>query len=596
MLVRGLTSWLALKLRLLAVLPGWGLPVALRAGLALLMLFTPYALLSLGVAGPARADEPLVELTAEPALKGWSRPGRATELDLRISSDAPAQLALQLVAGNTTVLTRFDAQPGRPARVQVPVGAFEKVQVRVAVVAAAAATVGAALPTAAAPSVALPLQREVTLALSESPLLGVALAGPESAVQLDGFHAVPLGAGDLPRNASAYTSLDALVIDAPTLAALDARQLAALLAHASACGRIAVVSSDPAVRRVLQAAGGCGGQALISADTPQLAQQGLANSFSGGQPASLAPAMTLAGLGELARPALLGWNRVALGLAVYFAAALLLLLAGVALAALLWVPVMAAAASVAALVLLQAWQPASQLLVWSEGDSGAPLARYQAWQRFSGSARERTRQTIPAQLAPSAQACDRKQALILEFDAASGLFTVAEYESRLFHQVLLCYSGSFPMARAPQSALAAGATAGAQTDSTSQAPPTTPSTNPKNTARQVHNAGALAWPPGALLADGRAQGLPALAPGERAVLNALPAPGERAVPGDGPAPGQRTVLGTVPAPAWHPGAVQAALPRVGPDAVAALWALDLGGVAGAPVQSQGWLLVTLPPP
>ena len=57
----------------------------------------------------------------------------------------------------------------------------------------------------------------IGIARSESPLLGVGLVAG-GAVQLEGFHAVALTADDLPRNASAYSSIDALILDAPTLA------------------------------------------------------------------------------------------------------------------------------------------------------------------------------------------------------------------------------------------------------------------------------------------------------------------------------------------------------------------------------------------
>ena len=45
-----------------------------------------------------------------------------------------------------------------------------------------------------------------------------------------------------------------------------------------------------------------------------------------------------------------------------------------------------------------------------------------------------------------------------------------------------------------------------------------------------------------------------------------------------------------------PAVLRTAMARTPPDSVAALWALELGGVAGLPIDSTGWLLVSLPPP
>jgi hypothetical protein len=201
-----------------------------------------------------------------------------------------------------------------------------------------------------------------------------------------------------------------------------------------------------------------------------------------------------------------------------------------------------------ALALLHAVQPASQLVVWSEGDSGAQLAGYQAWQQWTGRLRERVRVPIPPQLAPSARPCATSPAVHFELDAGRAQATVAEFETRLFRQVSLCYGGSFPIARAITStALGDG-------------------------ARQVRNAGSTAWPAGWLLAAGQAQVLPALGPGAELRLDARAG-----------RPGAQAALRT-------------ALARTPADAVAALWPLDLGGVAGVPADARGWLRVSAPTP
>lgn len=480
-------------------------------------------LLGLALCGIAHAaTQPRIDLTVTPAWKGWSRPGRSSEVDIRLRADTAMAATLEVVAGRQSVRTELELQPGRALRLHIPVSSAERVGVSVG-------------PTDGALE-----RRDIGIARSESPLLGVGLVagGP---VQLEGFHAVALSADDLPRHASAYSSIDALILDAPTLAALDQRQLGALLAHAAACGHIVVLNTDARVRRLLDGASECSGHALMGAASLTEAMDMLRSSLA----TRLTKPMSLAGIGELARPDHLVWNRVALALAMYFAAAVLALIFFASFPVLLLMPALGAAA---VLALLHATQAPAQLVVWGEGKSGAPLARYQAWQRFPGAVRERIRVRIPPQLSASAQPCNSAQAIRFDIDARSGQAMFAEFETRLFHQVSLCYSGSFPMARA--------IAIEARDDGVSV----------------VRNVGAKAWPEGALLVEGLAHDLPALGPGAHATVaaNVGRAAGDAA---------RRT-----------------AVMRTRPDGAAALWKLELSGVADIPIDSQGWLLVSVPSP
>ena len=482
-------------------------------------------LLGLALCGLAQADPPpRLELVATPAWKGWTRPGRSTEIDLRLSSDAATRATLDVVAGGTSVHADLDLVPGRVVRLQVPVPAAQRVRVG-----------AAGLPVEAAPS-----GRELALSESESPLLGVALA-TDAVVGLEGFHSVALAAADLPHNASAFSSIDALMLDATTLAALDAQQLDALLTHAASCGRIVVLDADARVRRLLDAAGGCGGQALMTAASVGEAVEKLAHSLAARLPAAL-PA---AGVAAAARPDHALWSRVALGIGLYFVAAIL---------ALAWAPsgpvlvLGPALAALAALGLMHALQPSAQLVVWSEGESGAQVSRYLAWQRVIGPARGHARIPLPAQLAPSVQACTPGQPLHLGFDANRGRAAFAEFDTRLFSQLSLCYAGSFPMSRV------------IAIDSMSES------------TIVVRNAGATAWPAGRLLSGELLHDLPALKPGATATLGA----GAERSPEDAVA--------------------RMARARAPVDGAAALWQLDLGGVTDLPADAQGWLLVTAAPP
>ncbi len=460
--------------------------------------------------------QPRIELAATPAWGGWSRAGRETEIDVRLSADAATRATLDVEAGRRLVHADLDLQPGRPLRVEVPIGSAEDVVV----------SAGAA----AAPA----QRRDLRIAQSESPLLGAALA-TAGAIRLDGFHTIALAADDLPRNAAAYASIDALVLDGPTLAALDRRQLGALLAHAAQCGRIVLLNADPGVRGVLEGAGGCGGRAVMSAaslaDAGEMLKSSLATSF--------APALSLVSVRDLAGPGRATWNRVLVLVAAYFAvAALALVFSRSAL-----VPVAVSAVATAAIVaLLELLPPPAKVIVWGEGDSGAQFARYRAWQLFEGSARGRARTAVLPELA-SAQPCDTGQPIRFDFDAERGRLTFAEFDTRLFRQVALCYSGTFAVERA----IAVEAR--------------------RDGSLAVENPGRTPWPAGALLAAGAAHTLPALGPGESAVID----------------PAARKPV--------RDAATRVASELEG-DRAAALWDLQPGEIGQAGMEWKGWLLLT----
>ena len=261
-------------------------------------------LLGLAFCCIAHADaQPRIDLTLTPAWKGWSRPGRTTEIDVRVASDTAMRTTVELTAARQSTTATLDLQPGRVARLQIAVDASPSVAVRVD------------MPSGA------PLQRDLAISQSEAPLLGVGLAFDER-VQLDGFHALALTADDLPRNESAYSSIDALIVDAPTLAGLDQRQLAALVGYATSCGRLVVVDADARVRGLLDGAGGCRGRAVMNAKTAADARTMLLASLATRLPQPLA----FSSVGTLARPAHAAWSWVAVILAVYFAVAALALI------------------------------------------------------------------------------------------------------------------------------------------------------------------------------------------------------------------------------------------------------------------------------
>jgi hypothetical protein len=480
-------------------------------------------LLILALCGSVHAaTPPNIDLTVTPAWKGWSRPGRSTEVDIRLRTDTATPATVEMTAGRHIIGTGVELQPGRSVRLQLPVSSAEDVSVSVGVRAGTLA------------------KRDVAIAHSESPLLGSGLVSGDS-VQLEGFHTVALTADDLPRHPSAYSSIDALILDGPTLRALDQHQLGALLAYISACGHVALVNTDARTGKLLDSVRGCSGQSLPSAASLAEATDLLESSLHARMPKPL----TFADFDASLQTASSLLNRVAVAIALYFVATLLVLTFTTHAVVLLLVPALTA---VAALALLHTMQPPAQLVIWSEGRSGIPMARYQAWQVFAGVQRTRMRVPIPPQLAAEAAPCKPTPAMRIDLDAGSAEPAFAEFDTRLFHQVSLCYSGSFPVSRAISIETRADG------------------------ALIVRNSGAKAWPEGALLADGLVHHLPALEPGAAATLAAK----------SGQAPGD----------AVH----RMAMMRTEVDGAAALWPLELGGVAGIPVDSNGWLLVSVPAP
>jgi hypothetical protein len=473
------------------------------------------ALLALALCiAPDAGAAPQVELT--PAWAGWSRPGRMTEVGLRVRTDAATRGAIEISAAAQSVRAPVNLAAGEVLALEVPV--------------ASAATLEMTIDLDGAPRES----RAQALSLSESPLLGVGLASGEAA-RIEGFHAIPLAPADLPRGAAAYASIDALVLDAATLRALEPRQLGALIGHAAACGRIALVTPDAGAWRVLEGAAGCGARMLVSGES-------VADALGRLQDSLAAPAATLPAASDLVsllRPEPTAWPRVVAALIAFFGVAALALTVTASPAVLLLLPVLASALLAA---LLHGWEPRPRLVVWAEAEPSARVAQYQAWQSMSGNARGRLEVPVLAGLG-SPRACDRQRRVQLAVDPARGQPVTASFDSRLFEPVALCYSGNFPVMRAV-------------------------SVTPLDGDRlEVQNRGTLAWPAGQFLARGSVQDLPALEPGASATLSVV----EGRPPGDD--------------------AARAALARTPFDGYALLWSLQLDSVADAPAGAAAWLLV-----
>ena len=300
-------------------------------------------------AAPAAGAAPQVELT--PAWAGWSRPGRVTEVGVRVRADAAARGTLEILAGPQSVRTPVNLAAGETLQIEVPV--------------TSAATLEVTIDLEGAP----PESRAQALSLSESPLLGVGLASGETA-RLEGFHAVRLVPADLPRGAAAYASVDALVLDAATLRALEPRQLGALIGHAAACGRIALVSPDPGAWRVLEGAAGCGARTLVSGESVAEALMRLEESLA--VPASAPPSTS--DLAALLRPEATAWPRIVAVLATFFGIAALAVTFTASPTVLLLVPVLASAvlAALPENFAFMGHDEADKLAI-AEDDAGGPI-------------------------------------------------------------------------------------------------------------------------------------------------------------------------------------------------------------------------------
>lgn len=473
------------------------------------------ALLALALsATPAAGAAPQVELT--PAWAGWSRPGRVTEVGVRVRADAAVRGSVEIAAGRESNRTPVDLAAGETLQLEVPV--------------ASAAVLEIVVELDGAPRE----RREQVLSLSESPLLGVGLAS-EQATRLDGFHVVTLVPADLPRGAAAYASVDALVLDSATLRALDSRQLGALIGHAAACGRIALVTPDPGAWRVLESAAGCGARMLVRGESLAEALSELQDSLA--VPAAMAPSAS--DLAALLRPEATAWPRVVAVIVAYFGIAALAATFTASPTVLLLVPVIGGAILTA---LLHAWEPQPRLMVWAEAEPSARVAQYQAWQSVSATARGRLEVPVLAGLG-SPRSCDRQRRVRISVDADHGRPVAAAFDARLFEQVALCYAGTFPVMRAVAIRLLDGGRV------------------------EVSNRGTLAWPSGTFVAGRTVQGLPALDPGSSATLRLDQG---RPPPDD---------------------AARAALARTPYGGYALLWRLPLDTVANAPADASAWLLV-----
>jgi hypothetical protein len=427
------------------------------------------------VSAPGQAAPPGLE--AIPAWGGWSRPGRTSELDIRVASERRESASITVRSASSTIRATVDLAPGQVVRLAVPVGAEESITIA----AERAGRKGAAT--------------DVRFSLSESPLLAwVAKTPPPATVA--GFHAVAIAPAQMPAGSAAYSSIDALVIERDVLASMSQVQLAGLLSYLAGCGPTVLVSAAAEDEALLRSAVGCGERKFAVVRTAAEAGERLAGLVA--QAVDLAPEAS--SLAAAFPPDLTEWHRVAAILAVCAAAVVVLGILTSSLAAAVTLSALLAGGTVA---LMQTRPVEPRLTVWAESDSGERVARYRALHRATITRRGGVDVPVLGELARP-QACGRVRPTEWRWDPATGGFVTASFAGRLFAPAALCYAGEFPVARA--------AVASESEDG----------------RLALTNSGASGWPNGRLMWNGRLVAVPALDAGERIdvdLANGLPASG-----------------------------------------------------------------------
>lgn len=478
----------------------------MRAALTLLLFV---------VAGTTVPAASALEIEAVPAWQGWSRPGRTTELELRLAGHGDVGVVIESDAQR--VVTDLALERDRTTRLRIPIAAATEVEV--------AATM-AAEPT---------VHAAARLSLSETPLLAWVSSHETTVPEVPGFRTLSAPPSALPASAAAFASIDALAIDASALANLDEQQSVALLGHLAACGQTVLVGASPDAANLMTASAGCGGRAFGIATDDAHAARVLVELMQYSLREPPGP-RSLAGLLD---PDLSQLQQVAV---VLGACAALLVVGAVYSPSLRLQVALAACLALAAAWLVQSRPGSAQLVVWAEAGQGERLAQYRAMQRVPLQRRDAVSVDLHAELASPGE-CRRRHGTTWHWHPLERRFDRIAVPGQLFGHTSLCYSGSFPVARAVTWLESADGHV------------------------LLRNSGPSTWPTGVLAWHGRLSVLP-------------PVPsGAEFAPPRGAATG-----------ATRP-AERLALARTPPGGTSILWPLDIGLVKNAPSQSQAWLLL-----
>ncbi|MBS0366369.1 MAG: hypothetical protein JSR67_11180 [Proteobacteria bacterium] len=455
---------------------------------------------------PAAAAGPApLELSA--AWGGVSRPGRMTELRVRLSSPAAGTVLLRIASAGAVIESALAVRRAEWQEVTVPVPASETVAVR------------AQFPdgTSAAGSLPLRLAEEPLLAVAATSLRPAAVSGAATGRTAR----VEVNAGELPRQHQAYQAVDAVLVDAGALAQLDTGQLQGLVDYLGRCGALVAIALPQAASDLLRKEAGCGGRTLMLLADDASTDAAVLSVLAAAPAEPVGRALLRPLLPQAAGP----WPLVVAAVLAYFAlAAVLLAFAGRP-------AVLVTCASLATLAVLvgpHVVQPKPRLSIWAESESQDHRGRYSALAETTGAGRGTRTQVLPELLqgaGPCAVAdadsddatgsADSTPPPHWRWDPAHSRFLTVTFEQRLFATAAVCWHGGFPLTRSASTRrLGSGGIL-------------------------VTNRGAGIWPAGVAVQDGRRYVLPVVPPGTARVLSASaqvpesPATDLAAMSGDG---------------------------------------------------------------
>lgn len=345
---------------------------------------------------PSGYAEPLLSLKAQPAWNGMVSPDATTEITVTLLANHNGAATITLPDHQPRLRITTQLQALQPHTLWLAVrpasGATLTVEARMEGEEAARATLNfTAIP------------EDVKPVASTLPLEGIPL-------RLDS------GAATLPRTPGGYGTIDTVILDGDTLAALDLRQLASLTEYAAGCGRI-VLSGTATPRHEALAAAACGSGFITQVRENEAALLALQQTHRAADP--LPSASRLQTLLEQGAPDTSLWRALLLFFILYAAALLLFSRRLRTTAPLLLLPLLATAVG------WTAWssdQVERRLISWSEIDAQGQNARYSTLLQISGSGKgEATTQLPPGLGLLQPQSNDATAELIQQEDYTAAI-------------------------------------------------------------------------------------------------------------------------------------------------------------------------------
>lgn len=360
-----------------------------------------------------------------PAWDGTTRPGATTELGLELASARDREVEVEIVGGAMSIELTMLLRASVAQTLWLPfvVGRDPRLSVRIT----------------ESGDVLERLDRRLTLAPAGVAVIVTVTSVdvPAPVADLKG-HWASASAGSLPRDRRGYAAISTLVIDAPMLARLDARQQRALEAFMADCGRLVTFGLSEQMAGAFRRRAGCGARRLAVATSIDDLPRAL-SSISDQRPAPLPD-------DELLESLLPGPEAVTTGFAValYLLAYLVAVIAlGYARQRVFPVLVLPLAAVLLALAAWHRGAPHARLAVWSEIAPGLGTSRFSALLSVEGTGRGRLRLPVPQ--GSSVWRAGELETHRLHVDGSSPDVPWIELETRLLSRRQLRLRGTAPM-------------------------------------------------------------------------------------------------------------------------------------------------------